>query len=181
MRPWGAAALIVLLAAGSASCAGPSASSRPASATESPRLDVAKLDPCSVLDRETVAGELLQDVSPGTAREDSPTGTAACRYTLLSGLAAISLVIDRAPVSGVGGEAILESFGPQPGLEELHGVGDVAWFGYCPACPVAATTTLTVIAAPLEFSIAFEGAAPPLAERVHAEALARGIVEDLGL
>ena len=180
-RPGRAAALIVLLAAGSASCSGPSTSPRAASATESPRLDVANLDPCSILDRETVAAELLQETSVGTAEEDAATGTAACRYTLLSGLAAISLVIDRAPVSGVGGEAVLESLGPRPGLEELHGVGDVAWFGYCPACPVAATTTLTVIAAPLEFSIAFEGAAPPVAERLHAEALARGIVEDLGL
>jgi hypothetical protein len=180
-RPGRAAALIVLLAVGSASCVAPSASPRGASATESPRLDVAKLDPCFVLDRETVAAELLGEVSLGTAEEDAATGTAACRYTLLSGLAAISIVIDRAPVSGVGGEAVLESLGPLPGLEELHGVGDVAWFGYCPACPIAATTTLTVIAAPLEFSIAFEGAAPPVAERLHAEELARGIVEDLGL
>jgi len=175
------AALIVLLAAASTSCSVPSASPRGASATESPRLDVANVDPCSVLDRETVAAELLEEVSLGTAEEDAATGTAACRYTLLSGLAAISLVVDRAPVSGVGGEAVLDSLGPQHGLEELHGVGDVAWFGYCPVCPAAATTTLTVIAAPLEFSIAFEGAAPPLAERIHAEALARAIVEDLGL
>ena len=170
-----------MLAAGSTACVGASASTRAASSTESLRLDVAGLDPCSVLDRDTISGELLEEVSQGTAAEDAATGTATCRYTLLSGLAAISLVIDRAPVSGVGGEAILESFGPHPGLEELHGVGDVAWFGYCPVCPDEATTTLTVIAAPLEFSIAFEGAAPPLAERVHAEALARGIVEDLGL
>jgi len=172
---------MVLLAAGSASCIAPSASSSRPSALESPRLDVAELDPCAVLDRETVAAEMLQEVSAGTAGEDSTAGTAGCRYTLLSGLAAVSIIIERSPVAGVGGESILQSFGAQPGLEELHGVGDVAWFGYCPVCPVAATTTLTVIAAPLEFSIAFEGAAPPLAERIHAEALARRIVEELGL
>lgn len=128
-----------------------------------------------------MAAEFMKEVSPGVRASDPAPGTAACRYTLLSGLAAVSVVIKRTPVASVVGEGILESLGPLPGLEELHGVGDVAWFGYCPVCSSSSTTTLTVIAAPLEFSIALEGAALPVAERVHAEALARRIVEDLGL
>ena len=170
----------VLLVAGLAGCLAPANSSLRPSALAS-AVDGATLDPCTILDVETLAAELGQRVSPGEAREDVATGTAACRYPLLSGLAALSIVVDRSSVSGVGGEELLESLGPLPGLEELHGVGDVAWFGYCPACPTGSTTTLTVMAAPLEFSIAFEGAAPPDQERLYAESLARRIVEELGL
>jgi len=146
-----------------------------------PELDVGTLDPCSILDRATLATKLGVEVSPGVAHESEGTATAACRYAIPGGLAAISVVIDRMPASGSGGEAVLESLGPRPGLEELHGVGDVAWFGYCPSCPAGATTTLTVIAAPLEFSIAFERAVPEAVDEITAEALARGIVEELGL
>ena len=176
---------LVALLAGLASCAAtsrtPSASPAGPSAAASPRLDVTSLDPCSLLDAETLAEELLQPVAGGIPVNDPVSGTAACRYAVAGGAGSISIIIKREPASAVGGEEILASLGPRPGLEELHGVGDGAWFGYCPACPSEATTTLTVIAAPLEFSIAFEVAVPSMAELIHAEALARRIVEELGL
>jgi hypothetical protein len=175
------AAALLLLAAGLASCATPSASPRGPSPAGSPRLDVTSLDPCSLIDAEALAAELLQPVAPGVPAGEAAGGTAACRYALTEGAGSISIIIKREPASGAGGEAILESLGPRPGLEELHGVGDSAWFGYCPPCPSQATTTLTVIAAPLEFSLAFAGIAPSMAERLQAEALARLIVEELGL
>lgn len=174
-------ATLVLAVVGSAACLAPGNNVPASAVSAAPRVDVATLDPCSLLDSATVAAELGQEVPAGAPADDDARGIATCRYPLLSNLAAMIVVVDRTPASGVGGEGILESLGPRPGLEELHGVGDVAWFGYCPTCPLEATTTLTVIAAPLKFSIAFEGAAPPATEQIHAEALARQVVGQLGL
>jgi len=181
IRPLRRTVILALLVAGLASCASLSASPPGPSVSAPPLLDVAGIDPCSLLDAEALAVQLLQPVEPGVRVADAATGTAACRWTLTSGLGSVVLVVRRDPASSVSGEEILESIGPQPGLEELHGIGDAAWFGYCPPCPSPATTTLTVIAAPLEFSFAFEGASPSLAELIHAEALARRLIEELGL
>jgi hypothetical protein len=64
---------------------------------------------------------------------------------------------------------------------EVHGFGDVAWYGHCDFCPATSTTTLTVAASPVEFTIALQSGQPVAEQRVVAEQLGRQIVDDLGL
>ncbi|HEX9633901.1 MAG TPA: hypothetical protein VGB34_00210 [Candidatus Limnocylindria bacterium] len=148
---------------------------------ETPTIDVATLDPCSLLVATTAAEVLGPEVGPGVPDPESAAGTAGCTYQLDADGTSLFVIVMRESASGLVGEELLESLPPDSGAEELHGVGDVSWFGHCPVCPRQSTTTLTVIAAPLQFSLAFADAVPSPARRIQAEAMARRVIEEFGL
>lgn len=177
--------LAVLTVAGAAcsSVVSPSDTPSPTAAASTPaatpKLDVATLDPCSLLDAGVLSSAVSAEMPAGEPIPEQD-GYAACRYENAEASTVVTVLVGRTPVEEAEGEAAVEALPPGSGAEELHGVGGVAWFGYCPPCP-AGDTTLTVIEPPLEFSI---GLALPAAEdtrRIVLEGLARGAIERLGL
>lgn len=163
------------------SAAAPTSTSHlsPGHPSATPTLDVTALDPCSLLAADTLAA--VHGWAPGTpVRTDPPGGGAsACRVDLGGGRTLTAMVLPRAIAPGEG-EKFIDSLPPDPD-SELHGFGDVAWFGHCDGCPPGTTTSLTTAAAPLEFTLALTDTTPSGTQRLVLESLARGIVERLGL
>ncbi|HEX6140564.1 MAG TPA: DUF3558 family protein [Candidatus Limnocylindria bacterium] len=150
----------------------------PAPATPTP-IDVATLDPCSLLDPQELGPLFGAELLTGEPQPDAD-GYATCSYHAADASTSVTVLVSRTPVDAAEGEAAVEALPPGSGAEELHGVGGVAWFGYCPQCP-AGDTTLTVIEPPLEFSISLALPAGENARRIALEGLARGAIERLGL
>ncbi len=177
------AVLPVLLAGTLVACsAAPSSSPigtgsvRPSAA---PTLDVGTVDPCSAIDPEQLASDTGLSVQSPTP-VDTPLGTGSgCRYDLPANQS-ITVIVSPDPIGPRDGEAYLDSLPPDPD-SEVHGFGDVAWFGHCDACPAGTTTSLTVAASPLQFTIAMTLASPIASQHVLADQLGRQIVDRLGL
>ncbi len=177
------ALLPVLLAGALVACGAPASPSptRLASSrqTAAPTLDVGSVDPCAVIDPGQLASDAGLSVE-GRTPVDTPLGTGSgCRYGLGANQS-ITVIVDPDPIRPGDGEAYLDSLPPDPD-SEVHGFGDVAWFGHCDACPAGTTTSLTVAASPLQFTIAMTLNSPVAAQHVLADALGRQIVDRLGL
>jgi hypothetical protein len=177
------ALLPVVLACGLVACsATPSPSPTPiasAARTVAPTLDVGSVDPCTLLDPAQLASDSGLSVAGRTAIDTSlGTGT-GCRYGIDANQS-ITVIVDPEPIAPGDGEAYLDSLPPDPD-SEVHGFGDVAWFGHCAACPAGTTTSLTVAASPLQFTIAMTLTSPIAAQHVLADRLGRQIVDRLGL
>jgi len=153
--------------------------SPPPTVAPTPALDVASLDPCSLFD----AGELstLLSASLRGERADDLDGYHVCRYDDPAASTSLSVLVATEPFPAGRGEDMVDQL-PQDGLaEELHGVGEAAWFDYCPACPDIGSTTLTVIEPPLELTLALTLPATDMMRRIPLEELARDVIANLGL
>lgn len=180
MRARHLVAILVLLAA----CSAPDSVSSSASVesiapSAAPTLDIASLDPCTLLD----AGELSARLSAQLSASPGPDvgGYRTCAFDDSAASTTLTVLIATTPANDDQGDELVGQL-PQDGrAEELHGVGLVAWFDYCPACPDDGSTTLTVIEPPLEFTFALILPTPDIERRVILEELARGVIDDLGL
>lgn len=170
---------LLLTACSGASYTGlPTDSPRP-TLIPTPALDVSSLDPCSLLSDAEVSEALAASLS-GVAT-DGPSGYRACAYADAAASTTLTVLVATRPAPAGQGEDRAGQL-PQDGrAEELHGVGEAAWFDYCPACPDDGSTTLTVIEPPLEFTLALLLPAPEMARRLSLEELARSAVDGMGL
>jgi hypothetical protein len=171
--------LVFLAACSAPSSVTPTASAQSVAPSVTPTLDVSSLDPCSLLD----AGQLSATLSAQLTASSGPVvdGYRTCAYDDPAASTTLTVLISTTPANGDQGEEIVGQL-PQDGrAEELHGVGLVAWFDYCPACPDDGSTTLTVMEPPLEFTLALTLPTPDLERRVVLEELARSVIDDLGL
>jgi hypothetical protein len=182
MRELALLAAIALLAGctGAGSTVSPVA---PASAATTPlatpALDVASLDPCSLLDATELSTLLQATLSPQPAPDLD--GSHVCSYMDSAASTSVMVLVADAPVLAGRGEDMVDQLPMDGRAEELHGVGEAAWFDYCPACPDDNATTLTVIEPPLEFTLVLTLPARDMARRIPLEELARGVIDRLRL
>lgn len=167
-----------------AACSGPSAFSSATTVPAASRpavIDPAALDPCTLLDDGELATVGGWTPAPGGhVRADSALGAgSACTVDLGEGQSLTAIVLPRA-IGPDEGEAFIDTLPPDPD-SELHGFGDVAWFGHCDACPAGTSASLTTAASPLEFTLALDATRPEASQRLILEALARAVVTRLGL
>jgi hypothetical protein len=176
----------VLLAACAvlAACGGvgelPSAAGTPsgATATLAPSIDLAQLDPCTLIDRDVLSAAVATDLPAGEPQPEVD-GQRACLFDAPAASTSVLVMLSRDPAESGGAEERVDQLPTDGRAEELHGVGEAAWFDYCPICPDQAATTLTVIEPPLEFTIALTLPAPDMGRRIILEELARGIIDRL--
>ena len=145
-----------------------------------PTLDVAALDPCAVFDRSELSSAVHADLPEGERLPDA-AGHAVCRWDAPSASTRVTVLTSRIAVEDVGDEPTAEQLPPDSGGQEMHGVGDLAWFNYCPVCPEEDATTLTVIAIPLQFSISLVLPTTDDGRQIILEQLARAAIDRLGL
>jgi hypothetical protein len=171
-----------LICAGLAACASASPTSLPTTppTPTPPAIDVASLDPCELLDLQLLSEAVDAQLPAGTRRPDAG-GYGACSYDAPDASTTVTVLVARQPATGGQGEEIVGQLPLDGRAEELHGVGEVAWFDYCPPCTEDGASTLTVIEPPLEFTITLLVPAPDAARRVVLERLARAVIERLDL
>jgi hypothetical protein len=153
----------------------------PVPASAAPTLDVTALDPCAVFDLAELSAAVHTDLPEGTRVPDA-NGYGSCIWDAPAASTRVTVLVSRAAVEDVGDEPTAEQLPPDSGGEEMHGVGDLAWFNYCPACPQEDdATTLTVIARPLELSISLVLPTPDAGRQIILEQLVRAAIARLGL
>ncbi len=182
-RAVGALACLALTACATTGPASPPTSSAPLSSAvpaSAPALDVAHLDPCTLLDRGELSTAVAASLPPGELQPDTD-GNAVCLYDAPQASTSVLVLVAREAAVAGRGEDMVDQLPLDGRAEELHGVGEAAWFDYCPACPEPTATTLTVIEPPLEFTIALTLPAPDLSRRIILEELGRGVIGRLRL
>ncbi len=182
-RAVAALACLALTACAATSPASPPTSSEPLTSAvpaSPPAIDVAQFEACELLDLEELSAAVAATLPPGEPQPDLD-GNAACRYDAPEASTSVLVLVAREAAVPGRGEDMVDQLPLDGRAEELHGVGEAAWFDYCPACPDPTATTLTVIEPPLDFTIALTLPAPDLTRRIILEDLARGAIDRLGL
>lgn len=145
-----------------------------------PSINVATLDPCELLDLGLLSAEVGAQLPAGTAQA-AAGGYAGCSYDAPDSSTSVLVLVSRQAANGGQGEEIVDQLPLDGRAEELHGVGEVAWFDYCPPCADDGASTLTVIEPPLEFTISLLLPAPDEVRRISLERLARQVIARLDL
>jgi len=173
----------VVLAALLASCSATTSSTEapsPTNPSAGPSQAAASLPAsCDLIDGADLASATGLPVGDGAPVDTTLGVRTGCRYDLPGG-EWLELIVKPAAIGPGDGEAFIDSLPPDPD-SEVHGYGDVGWFGHCDGCPDGTTTSLTVAASPVQFTIALHLTRPAGAQRIAADALGRAIVEHLGL
>jgi len=154
----------------------PSASVAP----PTPAIDVTTLDPCALLDAANLSAAVDAEMPAGQQQPDQD-GYQVCLYDAPDASTRVTVLVADTPAAAGSGERRVDELPIGGNAEELHGVGEAAWFNYCPVCTNPDATTLTVIEPPLDLTIALELPAPDGTRRIILESLGRSVIDRLGL